>query len=481
MRRRSVQTLDVRVQSMRLLLSQVPVALVVNVANAWLLALVLAMTGVAEQAAWWWFAAMVAVSAWIFHWRREARRLPPSRERLPLWERRAIGGALLSGSLWGAGVLLLFPHEAFYQVFVAFVIGGMAAGAGAGLSYLLPVYFGFVLPSVLPLVVRFLVEPSVGHLAMGAMVLIFVVALTMFARNQHAVLTRALALQLEKGALARDLATLLENLELRVEERTQELRVANEQLQGEVEERLRAEAAEREARAAADQANAAKSVFLAAASHDLRQPIHALRLYLDVLGQERPPAQKARTLRRMSDSLDAVRDLLDTLMDLSALESGRVTPALQAVSINRTLAPIAGEARLWAERRGLRLLVHRCPRPTMVSTDPVLLGRMVRNLVVNAIRHTPEGAVLLACRPRRDHVLVQVWDTGSGIPAEKRDEIFREFYQAHDPHHPLGRGLGLGLWIVARTAQILQHEVEVSSRAGKGSVFSIRLARPRPR
>lgn len=467
------QRAEVRAESMRLLLRQVPIALLANLANATLVALVLTSVQPSPYLAWWWAASLALVSGRLFAWWRTFRRQPPSLPSLESWERQAFIGAALSGTLWGAGAFVLFPEQAFYQIFLAFVVGGMAAGAAVSLAYSLRTYFGFVLPSVLLLAARFVLEGSPAHLAMAGMVLVYALALTLFARNQHAVLTRALALQIEKSRLAGELRELLQNVEQRVQERTEELHAANRRLSREITERERAEKAERRARGMAERANAAKSVFLAAASHDLRQPFQSLRLHLELLNRMLQADKERALAARMATTLDSTRELLDTLMDLSALETGRVKPALQRFQLKQLLGNIAGESAVLAERKGLRLRLHPCREETFVLTDPVLLTRMVRNLVSNAVRHTQKGEILVACRPRSDHVRVEVWDTGPGIDEARAQQIFEAFYSRDADE----QGLGLGLWIVARTARLLDHEVEVKSRIAKGSVFSIRMAR----
>lgn len=463
----------VRVESMRLLLKQVPIALTVNLAIVTLFVLVLMQLEPRAPLAWWWLGMFLLISVRLLLWWRWSKTSPPSPASLKAWERRVLLGSILSGALWGGGAVFLFPEQAFYQIFVAFVVGGMAAGAAVGMAYSLPAYFGFVLPSVLPLAARFVMEGSFDHFAMAGLVLIYALALSLFARNQHTVLTRALDLQITKGRLASELKDLLRDVEKRVDERTEELRLANRKLTREIAERQRAERAERRARSAAERASKAKSLFLAAASHDLRQPFQGLRLHLDVLRRDLSTAQQRELASRMSSILDSTRELLNTLMDLSALESARIEPAFQSFRPRDLIDHIAAEARMLAQRKGLELRLHPCSSSVRARTDPVLLSRMVRNLVSNAVRHTDRGAILVACRSRQRHVCVQVWDTGPGIPEDKLSEIFDAFYS----RETLGEGLGLGLWIVARTARILDHEVRVKSKPGRGSVFCIQMAR----
>lgn len=467
---------DVRAASVQLLFRQLPVALAANAINSTLVALVLARVEPTGQILFWWMAMLVVVSARTVLWWSWKRRGPSPPEQLEPWERWMFFGALAAGTLWGISAFLLFPEQEFYQIFLAFVIGGMAAGAAISLSYSLPTFFAFLLPSVLPLAARFLIAGTATHVAMGAMALLFTLALALFARNQHAVLTGALAVQIEKSLLADELAELLQNLEQRVEERTNELRVANEKLIAEIAERQRAEEAERQARAEAERANIAKSTFLAAASHDLRQPIQSLRFYLDALNMDLTTENQRTIAAQMSMILDNTLHLLDTLLDLSALETGKIQPAVRPCKLQDLIDPIVDEFRLVARQKGLQLRVRPCAAE-VVPTDPVLFSRMLRNLVINAIRHTPTGKVLIACRRRQDHIRVEVWDTGTGVPEEKLKAIFNAFYRLDTRPQILGKGMGLGLWIVTRTAKLLRHEVEVKSRPGHGSMFAIKMYR----
>lgn len=246
---------------------------------------------------------------------------------------------------------------------------------------------------------------------------------------------------------------------------------------------LRVRAAEREleearrvadeARRVAEDANRAKSHFLASASHDLRQPLHTQRLLLSLLAQQLTTPQQNELAQRLSESLDASESLLKALMDLSALESSQIQPEPQIVALSGILERIASEHRAEAEAKGLEIRTHL--RPASVETDPVLFERMVRNLVSNAIRYTQTGGLLLACRWRGGRWLVEVWDTGVGIPKGEISSIFQDFYQVENAERNRAKGLGLGLGVVAKMARLLNHEVSVRSRVGRGSVFAVVL------
>lgn len=228
----------------------------------------------------------------------------------------------------------------------------------------------------------------------------------------------------------------------------------------------------RQARDLAEKASEAKSRFLAAASHDLRQPLQALSLYQSVLRASALPSQEV-ALTSMETCLGNLSALLNDLLDLSKLDSGVVTPAFTTFSLDRMLREIALSHQPEAERKGLRLRV--VPNSVRVHADPVLLQRIVGNLVANAIRYTQAGGVVVGCRRRQGHLWLDVVDSGIGIPADQLEAIFEEFLQLQNPERSREKGTGLGLAIVRKTARLLGMRVEVRSRPGHGSIFSVGL------
>jgi signal transduction histidine kinase/CheY-like chemotaxis protein len=221
------------------------------------------------------------------------------------------------------------------------------------------------------------------------------------------------------------------------------------------------------------EANRAKSRFLAAASHDLRQPVHALGLFLAQAREARTPDERERLLSKVEASAHALSELVDALLDVSKLDAGAVTPRPGAFAVQVVLDRVEHDFALAAQAKGLRLRVR--PSPLRLVTDPVLLERILINLVGNAVRYTREGGVLVACRRHGAKARLEVWDTGVGIPADQRERIFEEFYQVHAGVGNTAPGLGLGLAIVRRLAALLNVTVELHSREGRGSVFAIEV------
>jgi len=262
-------------------------------------------------------------------------------------------------------------------------------------------------------------------------------------------------------------------LEQRVAARTAELLEANRHLQQEIRERERIQCELREARDAAEAANQSKDKYLAAASHDLLQPLNAARLLISTLRERALPASEANLVERSHQALEGAEDLLADLLDIARLDSRAIRPDLDVYRLDELLAPLASEFQPVAEAAGLQLRV-RIPR-LAVRTDFRLLTRILRNFLSNACRYTGQGRVLLGCRRRGDRLLIQVADSGRGIPADKLGEIFLEFNQLDRGRAAERKGVGLGLAIVERIARMLDYRIRVQSQPGRGSLFSIEV------
>lgn len=246
--------------------------------------------------------------------------------------------------------------------------------------------------------------------------------------------------------------------------------------QFEVEAKLQAAKTEAEAaREQAERANAAKSTFLASASHDLRQPVQSLMLLLNVLEVKLDGHPARDVLEHLTNTAQAMQQLLDSLLDISRLDAGVVQPKPQLVRVDEMLADLAEEYRPQAAENGLRMKLASWPVTT--DTDPTLLDRILRNLIENAIRYTRRGGILLACRVKADEAQVDVIDTGEGIPEEHLQNIFDEFFQVGNPSRDRTKGLGLGLSVVKRLAHMLGMQVTVNSVEGRGSHFSLTMGR----
>lgn len=238
-------------------------------------------------------------------------------------------------------------------------------------------------------------------------------------------------------------------------------------------ERYETERALRAAQDAAERANTARTRFLAAVSHDLRQPIQAQVLFQHMLAQQNRDPKLAPVIDKMGQSLTTQQQMLDTLLDISRLEAGVVTVEKVAFPIDPLLASLAAEFHPQATAHDLRL--DRVACTVIVYSDPHLLERILRNLLANAVRYTDRGRILLGCRRTGQGLRVQVWDTGRGIPQNHLHAIFDEFYQVDNPARDRSKGLGLGLSIVDRLVRLIGCRITVRSTESSGTMFEVEV------
>ena len=253
-------------------------------------------------------------------------------------------------------------------------------------------------------------------------------------------------------ALERSNAT----LEKRVRDRTEELTRLNSELAL--------------AKSAAEDASISKTRFLAAASHDILQPLNAARLYVTSLVERQSGGEDSRLVENIDDSLEAIEEILGALLDISRLDAGAMTTSITSFKMADLMRSLEIEFAPIARARGLKLKFVPCSLP--VESDRLLLRRLLQNFISNAIKYTPRGRVLVGCRRRGQSLQVSVYDTGVGIPVQKRGEIFKEFHRLEQGAR-IARGLGLGLSIVERLARVLNHSIALDANASGGSVFSV--------
>lgn len=239
--------------------------------------------------------------------------------------------------------------------------------------------------------------------------------------------------------------------------------------------RKRAEAELITAKTAAETASLAKSRFLAAASHDLRQPMQAMSLFADAMAGTSLNAEQKHLIDHHLHSFQSLRSILDTLLDISKLDAGAVKATLETIQADTLIEEVDAAYSLSAVNKSLRFRLFSPPRKMAVITDGKLLMSLLENLVDNAIKYTELGGILVAIRRRGDHALIQVWDTGIGISEKHMGSIYEEYFQVENPERNRSKGLGFGLAIAKQIARLLETEVVCRSRPGKGSVFEFRL------
>lgn len=225
----------------------------------------------------------------------------------------------------------------------------------------------------------------------------------------------------------------------------------------------------------AELANRTKTQFLAAASHDLRQPLQALGMFSHALRRRVTDPATIELVEGVGRGVDSLESVIEALLDISKLDAGAVTPRLEDLPLGPLLANIRDTFRPTAEANGLDLVI--VPTTAWVRSDPLLLVRILSNLVSNALRYTARGGVVVGCRRHGAFLGIEVWDSGRGIEPEKQQEIFREFIQIGRPERAHDKGLGLGLAIVDRLCHLLEHPLRMRSVLGKGTVFEVLVPR----
>ena len=344
-----------------------------------------------------------------------------------------------TSATWGAGAPLFILGNPSTDTLLAAI---MLAAAGLSAPLLAAsraaVYLS-LLPALVPLLVTLTLGPTIGAwpvtanaLLLASLAAAFLMALLRVTLSQNDSLALFLAVRFNNEDLVRQLRSQVE---------------------------------------VAARANQEKTRFIASAAHDLRQPLHALGMFCAALEQHLRDTPERPLVRNMMRAIEALESSFGAMLDISRLDAGVVQAAPQTFPIRDLFRRLYQQFGGDAEARGLALRFRATRR--IVHSDPQLLERVLANLVQNALRYTRRGGVLVAARRQARGIALEVWDTGVGIPEDKREMIFREFYQIDNPERDRGRGLGMGLAIVQRLCNLLEHPLQVRSTLGHGSVFRV--------
>jgi signal transduction histidine kinase/ActR/RegA family two-component response regulator len=389
-----------------------------------------------------WCAAVILskLNFYLLARRQLAVGIPPEQAQRLVWFLIFI--IAIDGALWGSlAWATLDTVTVTGSILVVSVVGGVAGSAMSLMAPVLPVFIAFVFMEMAALVSKLLQLGDPSYKALGIAGVIYLVALLSQGRNNALAARAAIDLHFKNSELL------------------DQLRIETEI----------AETAKRDA----ELANTAKSKFLAAASHDLRQPIHAQSLFLEALARTDLTPHQFKLLGSARSASETSGELLNALLDFSRIEAGVVEPSLQIFRLQPLFNKIENELAAQADAKNI---VYRSRETQcVVRSDPILLEAILRNLVSNAIRYTERGGVLVACRCRGEQAVLEVWDTGVGIAPEFQKEVFREFYQLGNPERDRNKGLGLGLAITEGLARKLDHRLSLSSVPGRGSVFRLYL------
>jgi two-component system, sensor histidine kinase len=404
--------------------------------TAWVFA---RLDALSTWAAWFALYSLTLLAMYLAFSSSRRQALPPRKRAWII-----IVGFVGLGLMWGALVVLaaLAGGDLPVLALVATVVASISAAVLGFCGSCWPVYLGFLLGAGTGVNAGFLLHDSSLAKILAVFAVLYVLSMLQFARN------------LERSAL-RLIELRFENLDLvaRLQMQTQE-----------------AEAA----RARAEASSIDKSRFLAAASHDLRQPVHAIGLFLEALGNTDLSVKQRAIHGKAKSACDASGDMLGTLLDFSRIEAGVVQCRMSAVPLQSLLADLEREYAPQAEARRLHFKLR--PTALSVRADLALLSLILRNLISNAVRYTASGGILIGCRRRGEQVWIEVWDTGIGIEAGEQEHIFTEFVQLANAERNRAQGLGLGLAIAQKLAMVMSTGVTVRSRPGRGSVFAVALA-----
>lgn len=365
---------------------------------------------------------------------RYFKRPPNTTER---WGNLFTLSSLITGLIWGSAGIFLFPPEQLaHQAIVFFLLTGMGAGAYVANTSYIPAFYAFFIPTLLPIIIRLSLEGDRLHATLALWGIAFFLAFLFFARKANQEQYEAIRLRLHNQILVDELM-LKHN--------------------------------------AAEQANLSKTKFLAAASHDLRQPLFALGLYTEMLEDETDINKTREISTLIKQSFLSLKGLLDALLDISKLDAGVVKVHKESFQLQEIFERIAIDFAPVAAEKNIQL--HIVPTSAVIYSDPTLVERILRNLVSNAINYTRNGGVLVGLKHCGPHYEARVYDTGIGIPKHEQENIFQEFHQLANPERDREKGIGLGLSIVRRLLALLDETITVHSTPGKGTAIGVSLKR----
>lgn len=380
---------------------------------------------------WLGFSLLLGIARLLHH--REFIHFQEYGKPMKQWEFEQILLAMLSGLSWSAAAILFVTVDnTTISVFVTVSVLALISGATSAYSSHPRIFSAFSLSLWLPAALYYIIQNNSFYYQLtflGSLFLSWNIATVL---SQSRSITETIKLQSENTKLLYEL---------------------------------------KYQRLIAEEANKAKSRFLAAASHDLRQPLHAMGLFADGLNHRIANPEAMRVLGLLKGSMETLRNLFDSLLDISRLDAGVIKVDAQTFSLNQMLERLNIEYEALTKAKSLKFRSRLIP--SWIHSDPTLVEQMLRNLIANAIKYTESGGILVAIRPKSNKIRIEVWDTGIGIAKENQKQIFDEFNQVNNPERDRSQGIGLGLSILKRTAGLLGTEIGMSSKLGSGSKFHI--------
>lgn len=427
---------QLQAERIRVLYKQVPSVLLSNLLIALLLCVFL-YNFTPSILILYWILVVIAVS--IFRFIMYKRYVSRERDEKDViwWGWFFVLTTLISGCTWGATSLLFLQTDSLViMLFLLMTLTGITVGSSASLSNFVWSYYSFAIPTILPFVYVLSSTGKPDFILLSMMLSVFLLLQLIVAKKNQKTLDDSIILRNENTEL-------IQQLEIKTEK--------------------------------AELANSAKTRFLAAASHDLRQPLHAMSLFLDVLEQQNKNLEQEMIIHKIKKSSCSLENLLESLLDISKLDAGVISVNKQPFSIQKVFDVLESEFNSIAKEKNIS--IHFVTTSLYINSDLQNVERILRNLIANAIRYTDKGRVLVGCRRHENSVSLLVYDTGIGINEDNNEIIFEEFQQLDNPSRDQNNGLGLGLSIVSRLVKLLGAELSFNSTPNKGSVFSVTLPR----
>ena len=354
------------------------------------------------------------------------------------WCNQYVLSAIIGGLIWGSASWLFFDSsDSETTLLLLTVLIGLSIGALPALSSYSPAFIAFTSAILLPTALRLATLEGTFAVWLSVLTLIFLIISIFYSRQLDNTISKSITIDLRNRALLEEVSA---------------------------------------ARNMAEKANRSKSSFLAAVSHDLRQPLHAMGLFMESLRSQLKEERQQTTFNNIETAHGALTKMFDALLEITRLESGTVTPVLTDFYLAQLLDDIENNFSTEAEQKDLDLKIT-CGQDIVVHTDHVLLFAIMSNLVSNAFKYTQRGSVHIECEEKDSDITIHVKDTGCGIPEESLDTIFEEYQQLENPERDAASGLGLGLAMVRRTCRLLDHPLEVDSTPERGSDFSLTIPR----
>ena len=385
----------------------------------------------------YWMAVVILISIFRFIMLKRYEKYELNDNEVISWGWFFVLTAFISGCTWGAtSFLFLQTDNIVIMLFLLMTLTGITVGSSASLSNFVWSYYAFAIPTIFPFAYVLASEGKTYFIILSLMLSIFLLLQIIIARKNQKTLDNSIVLRNENAELMQQLKIKKEKAEL---------------------------------------ANSAKTRFLAAASHDLRQPLHAISLFLDILDERNQDSEQAIIVDKIKKSSSSLENLLESLLDISKLDAGIINISKKSFPIQKLFNVLSNEFTSIADEKKLR--IHFIPTSLVVNSDIQIIDTILRNLISNAIRYTNHGRVLIGCRRKANSILISVYDSGIGIDNKNTTIIFEEFHQLDNPGRDRSKGLGLGLSIVSRLSGLLNVNLSMQSIPAKGSVFSIELPR----